>query len=245
LKIVFHEKFFDVYSGDPASAEGRLDYAYKVLKDKFKFVRPEPASDDTLQLVHSRAHVEHLREEAHLFEAASLAAGGAIRASEIAMAGEPAFALIRPPGHHASPNSCWGFCYFNNIAIAVRRLIEARKIGKALIVDFDLHFGDGTSNTFAGDTKVTYHHMGSTPRELESFLSDARSVDILAVSAGFDRGVADWGGTLTDEDYQRIGELLKRFSEEKSRGRRYAVLEGGYNHETLGASILSFLRGFA
>ena len=244
LKIVFHEKYFSVYSGDPASAEGRLDYAYKVLKENFESVKPEPAQESNLLLVHGQTHVEHIRQDAHLYETASLAVGGAIRASEIALAGEPAFGLIRPPGHHASPSSCWGFCYFNNIAIAIKRLIHSREIEKALIVDFDLHFGDGTSNTFAGDANVTYHHMGAGPRELESFLSAAGNFDMLGISAGFDRGVADWGGTLSDEDYEQIGGLLKRFSEKKSRGRRFAVLEGGYNHKTLGSSILSFLRGF-
>ncbi len=244
MKIVFHDKYFSVYSGDPASAEGRLDYAYRLLKENFEFVKPQPAQEDDLLLVHGHAHVEHIKQDARLYEAASLAVGGAIRASETALAGEPRFGLIRPPGHHASPNSCWGFCYFNNIAIAIRRLIHAQEIGKALIVDFDLHFGDGTSNTFAGDRNVAYHHMGSGPREFERFLSGLGDFEMLGVSAGFDRGVADWGGTLTDADYEQVGVVLKRFSEKKSRGRRFAVLEGGYNHKTLGLSILSFLRGF-
>jgi len=117
----------------------------------------------------------------------ALAVGGAIRASEISLTGEPAFGLMRPPGHYASPNSCLGFCYFNNIAIATRRLIHAEEIERALIVDFDLHFGDGTANTFAGDASVVYYHMGPTPRDLDSFLSNAGSFDALAVSAGFDR----------------------------------------------------------
>lgn len=194
MKIVFHEKYLDVYSGDPASAEGRLDCAYKGLKDKFRFLTPEPASDNDLLLVHSQAHVGHIKQDGQLFEAARLAAGGAICSCEVALGCEPSFGLIRPPGHHASPNSCWGFCYFNNIAIATRRLIHNGEIGKALIVDFDLHFGDGTSNTFVGDQRVSYHHMGPSPTELESFLCSAGDFDMLGVSAGFDRGIADWGG---------------------------------------------------
>jgi len=113
-----------------------------------------------------------------------------------------------------------------------------------LIVDFDLHFGDGTSNAFAGSTNVVYYHMGSTLGELERFLYTAGNFDALAVSAGFDRGVADWGGTLTDTDYREIGGLLRRFSEENSKRGRFAILEGGYNHKILGTSVLSFLREF-
>lgn len=244
MKIVFHEKYFEVYSNDPASEEGRPDGAYDVLKDNYRFEKPRPAQDEDLLLVHGQAHIEHVKQDAHLYKAACLAVGGAIQTSEIAHAGEPTFGLARPPGHHASPNSCWGFCFFNNIAIAIRRLIDARKIRKALIVDFDLHFGDGTSNTFAGDASVLYHHMGSGPREVESFLSRMGDFDMIGVSAGFDRGIADWGGTLSDADYREIGESLKQFSQEKSQGRRFAVLEGGCNHKTLGLSVLSFLRGF-
>ena len=244
MKIVFHEKYFDVYSGDPGSAEGRLDRAHRVLKENFEFIQPEPAREEDLLLVHSQAHVNHIEQDRHLFEVASLAVGGSIRASETALSGEPAFGLIRPPGHHASPNSCWGFCYFNNIAIALRRLIHASRISRALIIDFDLHFGDGTNNTFSGDANVVYHHMGSGPNELENFIQRTEDFDILGVSAGFDRGISDWGRTLSDEDYRQIAELLKQFSRKKSKGKRFAVLEGGYNHTTLGASILSFLKGF-
>jgi acetoin utilization deacetylase AcuC-like enzyme len=245
MKVVFHDKYFSVYSGDPASAEGRLDSTCQLLKQGYPFAKPEPASEDDLLLAHARPHIEHVKADAGLYEIACLAAGGAILASEIALAGEPAFGLIRPPGHHASPSSCWGSCYFNNMAIAIRRLLDRREIGKALIVDFDLHFGDGTSNTFAGDQNVAYHHMGSDPRELERFLSTVGQFDILGVSAGFDRGVADWGSSLNDADYEEIGALLKHFSDAKTQSRRFSVLEGGYNHKTLGNTVASFLEAFA
>jgi len=221
-----------------------LDNAYEILKENFEFERPASAREKDLLLVHTEEHIRHVEGDAHLFELASLAVGGAIRASEAGLDGKPAFGLVRPPGHHASPNSCWGFCYFNNIAVAIRKLVDARRIATALIVDLDLHFGDGTNNVFAGDPDVQYHHMGADPSELERMLAEAGSFDVLAVSAGFDRGVADWGGTLTDANYREIGRLLRGFSEEKAKGRRFAILEGGYNHKTLGMSILSFLKGF-
>lgn len=244
MKIVFHEKYFDIYSADPASARGRLDGPYRILKDEFEFVRPTAASEADLQLVHTVDHIERIKRDAHLYEIATLAVGGAILASEIAVAGGVAFGLIRPPGHHASPNSCWGFCFFNNIAIAVKKLLGSGHAGRVLIIDFDLHFGDGTDNTFRGEPSVAYNHMGPRVKNLSAYLSGLGGFDILAVSAGFDRGIADWGGSLRDSDYQEIGAVLKEFSESHCSGRRFAVLEGGYNHHTLGRTMETFLKAF-
>jgi acetoin utilization deacetylase AcuC-like enzyme len=244
MKIVFHEKYFDVYSGDPASAEGRLDGPYQVLKEEFKFVRPTAASEADLQLVHTLDHIERIKRDGHLYEVATLAAGGAILASELAIKEDVAFGLIRPPGHHASPGSCWGFCFFNNIAIAVKKLLSSAQARRVLIVDFDLHFGDGTDNTFRGEPSVIYHHMESKVEDLSTYLDGSSDFDIVAVSAGFDRGIADWGGSLKDSDYQKIGALLKEFSKRHCGGKRFAVLEGGYNHQTLGITMETFLKAF-
>jgi len=244
MRIVFHEKYFDVYSSDPASAKGRLDDPYRILKEEFEFVRPTAASEADLQLVHTVDHIERIRRTPHLYEIATLAVGGGILASEIAIGGGVAFALIRPPGHHASPNSCWGFCFFNNIAIAVKKLLGSGRAGRALIVDFDLHFGDGTSNTFRDEPSVVYYHMGPRAEDLSAYLGVLGDFDIVAVSAGFDRGIADWGGSLRDSDYEEIGAILKAFSKSHCGGRRFAVLEGGYNHQTLGKTMESFLKAF-
>ena len=165
MKIIFHSRFFEVYSSDPAAAPGRMEPAVKALEKEFEFIEPEPASERDLERVHGKAHIQSIKRDRQLYDVGILAAGGAILAAEMAFKGQPAFGLIRPPGHHASPHSCWGFCYFNNIAIAIKKLLSEEKIKSALILDFDLHFGDGTSNTFSGSTSVSYFHPEGTRRE--------------------------------------------------------------------------------
>jgi len=240
----------EIYSSDPASAPGRIESILDELKANFEFVEPEQANEQELVLVHNLNHVDHVKAHPPTYEIALLAAGGAIKAAELAMQDKPAFALIRPPGHHASRNSSWGFCYFNNVAIAVEKLRMERKIGKAVVVDVDLHYGDGTASIFALSPQVTYLHPEGSSRqsyvdELYRFLSVLREpFDILAVSAGFDRHEYDWGGLLKTEDYHTIGKILKEFAEDKCNGRRFAALEGGYNHSVLGKSVKTLLDGF-
>jgi acetoin utilization deacetylase AcuC-like enzyme len=120
--------------------------------------------------------------------------GEAILAAQMAYDGEPAFGLIRPPGHNASPDSCWGFCYFNNMAVSLRGLMKEGKIKKALILDFGLHFGDGTENAFMGNSNVDYFHPeGSSKKdfiqEIESHLEGSKEFDYPAVLTSFDRHV--------------------------------------------------------
>jgi len=248
MKIVFHERFYEVYAGDPAAAPGRMEAIVRELREAFNFIEPGPATELDIERVHGRSHVQSVRQEGPAYEVGLLAAGGAILASETAWKGEPAFGLIRPPGHHASPHSCWGFCYFNNIAIAVQKLLHEEKIRKALILDFDLHFGDGTANTFEKSREVYYHHPEGSSRDpflenLHRSLEREKEFDILAVSAGFDRHEQDWGGLLKTEDYQTIGNWVKEVSLERCQGRRFGVLEGGYNHAVLGLNVKNFLQG--
>ncbi len=250
MLVVYHIRYAEVYSSDPASAPGRIESILDELKASYEFVEPEQVNEQELMLVHTRDHIEHVKAHRPTFEIALLAAGGAIKAAEQAMQGKPAFALIRPPGHHASRNSSWGFCFFNNVAIAVEKLRVERKIDKAVVVDIDLHYGDGTASIFASPEQVAYFHPESSKRqsyvdELHRFLSVPREpFGILAVSAGFDRHEHDWGGLLKTEDYYTIGKMLKEFAEAKCDGKRFAVLEGGYNHSVLGKSVKALLDGF-
>jgi len=248
MKIIFHERFYEEYASDPAAAKGRMEAIVPALSGGFEFLAPSPASEKDLLLVHTPDQIERLKRSRHTYEVALLSAGGAILASQIAWKGEPAFGLIRPPGHHASPDSCWGFCFFNNMAIAVKKLLQEKKIERALILDFDLHFGDGTENAFRGIPEVEYFSPpGAYGRDyvdsIAKRLDQAGGTDILAVSAGFDRHVDDWGGFLETEDYRKIGVLVKDYANQICRGRRFGVLEGGYNHEVLGRNVRAFLEG--
>jgi acetoin utilization deacetylase AcuC-like enzyme len=249
MKVIFHEQYRKVYSSDPASAPGRMEVIVNELKSSFKFVQPEKANEDDLRLVHWQSHIDVVKSLPLVYEVALLAVGGAVKSSEIAMQGEPAFGLIRPPGHHASQNSSWGFCFFNNIAISVAKLLQRNLVRKALIVDFDLHFGDGTANIFAFNPRVVYYHVEGHNREvfrdnLAQWLRKQKGFDIIAVSAGFDRHEHDWGGLLKTEDYEIIGKMIKEHAEEVCEGRRYAVFEGGYNQAVLGKNVKAFLEGF-
>jgi acetoin utilization deacetylase AcuC-like enzyme len=249
VKVIFHKQFYEVYAGDPAADSGRMEAMVRVLDGEFEFVEPKPALEEDLERVHGKQHIRTVESDSLLYETAILASGGAILAGEMAFGGQPAFGLIRPPGHHASPHSCWGFCYFNNIAVSVKKLLAEGKIKSALILDFDLHYGDGTANAFDGSKEVSYFHPEGGNREhflqdLQQCLETKRPYDIIAVSAGFDRHEEDWGGMLTTEDYRSIGKWAKEFSLQHCQGRRFGVLEGGYNHSVLGGNVRAFLQGF-
>jgi acetoin utilization deacetylase AcuC-like enzyme len=248
MKVVYHERFTQVYENDPAAATGRMEAIIQKLKG-FDIVAPEPAGIDDIRLCHTEYHINYVQRYGSVYEMALLAAGGALKAAELAFEGEPAFGLIRPPGHHASADSCWGFCFFNNMAIAIARLKSRKSIKTALVLDFDLHYGDGTANIFEGDSDVTYFHPEDGHRQdfvdhVAPFLEQNKA-DIIAVSAGFDRHIDDWGGLLTTGDYRTMGQEVKKYALKNCEGRRFGVLEGGYNHTVLGDNVKAFLEGMA
>lgn len=245
--MVYHERYEEVYSGDPAARAGRIESIYQEVYGHFEFVEPVPSNEGDLRLVHTQSHIDLIKRR-RLYGNALLAVGGAIKASDLAMEGEPAFGLIRPPGHHASPSSCWGFCFFNNVAVSVEKLRKDGKVWRAFIVDIDLHYGDGTASVFASKPGVSYYHMPGGTREeqlekLSNHLSGKRGYEMLALSAGFDRHEKDWGGILKTSDYEEIGKMIRDCAERECEGRRYAVLEGGYNHSVLGKNVKALLRG--
>ena len=227
----------------------RVKAIYDELKNDFEFVEPKPCSEDDLLLVHTPSIIKSVKINPLLFEVASLAVGGAILTSELAIKGDKAFGLIRPPGHHASPDHHWGFCFFNNMAIAMERLIRNNKIKKGLVLDIDLHFGDGTDNFFSSRKDMVVANIQASDRK--SFVEQVKQVleiniyDIIGISAGFDRYELDWGATLTTEDFEEIGKLVAINASKKCNGRCFALLEGGYYLPDLGKNVKALLNGMA
>ena len=133
-----------------------------------------------LMRVHTRSHIEAIEAAApthgivHVdpdtamspgsWQAILRSAGAGVLATDLVMKGEvgTAFCAIRPPGHHAERNRAMGFCFFNNVAVAVMHAIEAWGISRVAVIDFDVHHGNGTEDVFAGNEKVlmvgTFQH---------------------------------------------------------------------------------------
>ena len=244
MKVVFHEDFYQVYTSDPASAEGRMEAIVEVIRPDVEFVSAKPASEADIAAVHTRAHVDNVRRSG-LYPIAALAAGGAIQAAMFGLTA-PGFGLIRPPGHHASADSSWGFCYFNNMAIALEVLKKRGKIKTAYVLDFDLHYGDGNVNILGNRDYVTIHNVEADHRddymdEISGEMENCHT-DIIGISAGFDNHEKDWGGVLKTEDYREIGRSV-RAAALRCGGGCFGILEGGYNHQVLGHNVMAFLKG--
>jgi len=255
MKIVFHRKYYNSsYAMDPAAAPGRLEGIVDILakNQDYEFIEPNPATKEDILRAHAERHLRYVQRDSLLFELASLAAGGAILAAEEAYNGNPTFAVIRPPGHHASSDTCWGFCTFNNISISLLKLFSEEKIKSAFVLDFDLHTGDGNINILAirdDIFRVKILNPDSSGRtgyikEVQNYMEELDNIDIFVASAGFDQGIDDWGHLLYPEDYFELGKLMKIYSEKLCKGRRYALLEGGYNHNVIPINVDSFCQGF-
>jgi acetoin utilization deacetylase AcuC-like enzyme len=275
-KVVYSEKCLG-YGTWHVEGPQRVKIAHETLKAKgYEVMEPKPANDEELLTVHDADYIFNVKKGLvedsdtpayqNIYEFARLSVGGALLASKI-----NGFSLMRPPGHHVGRSGAAlgvytrGFCYLNNIAIAVK---ESRK--HTLILDIDGHHGNGTQEIFQDDKKVNYVSLHQSPnypgtgsftegncinfalphdfggkRYLETLDKALGMVDLgrfeaVAVSAGFDTHIGDLATLgLVEQDYFEIGKRVARLKKPA-----FFVLEGGYVGEKVGLDIDSFLRGY-
>lgn len=155
----------------------RLEAIHELLDKSditgLKVIDPRPATREEITLIHTPAHYDRIEKtkgkaqsyldadtqtSARSFEAALAAAGGLIDLVDKVIKGEldNGFALVRPPGHHAEPHTPMGFCLFNNIAVAAAWALQEHDLSRIMIIDWDLHHGNGTQSAFYTDPDVLY-----------------------------------------------------------------------------------------
>ncbi len=175
--------------GHPESAK-RLRVIINELKkgklrgvENWQFVEPEKAHLEDIELVHGIEYIEFVENvcrsggglldvegdtaaSSESFEVALYAVGGALKAVKFVMEEkvQNAFALVRPPGHHAKKYQAGGFCIFNNVAIVAEHLLKKHKFKRVLILDIDAHHGNGTQEIFYETNKVLYTSLHEDPR---------------------------------------------------------------------------------
>ena len=147
--------------------------------DQLHHIEPQPATTEQIAYAHNPGYSEHIRQSCESaiplsydtpighesYEIALLSAGGVLCAAEAVATNQVknAFAMVRPPGHHATPGQSMGFCLFNNIAIAARYLQREHGVGKVAIVDWDVHHGNGTQDIFYEDGSVFFFSIHQSP----------------------------------------------------------------------------------
>ncbi|MBW2061421.1 MAG: histone deacetylase [Deltaproteobacteria bacterium] len=166
----------------------RLKAIHQMLDTNFSGtltnIKPEPAAMDVLELVHTPIYIEKILKTAeyeftHLspdtpaspktYMAAFLAVGGCLQALDALMSGrcEAAFALIRPPGHHALPDRASGFCIFNNLGVTALQALCVYGLDRILIVDWDIHHGNALQRLFYNQKEIFYfssHYVFTFPQ---------------------------------------------------------------------------------
>ena len=180
--IVWDPLYNEHDTGSHVEAPDRAAVIVAHLEDsdlwpRLTVLRPTPATVDDLLTVHTAEYVERVRRFAaggggwldgdtyaslRSFEVALLAAGGALTIAEGWRQGLAPFALVRPPGHHAMPDHAMGFCLFDNVAILARRLL-AEGMERVLILDWDVHHGNGTQAAFWDEPRVLFVSLHQWP----------------------------------------------------------------------------------
>ncbi len=185
--LVYHPAYLDhdMGAGHPESPN-RLRAIMQQLEqsgtaDRLTRIEPRKAEDEWITQIHTAAYLEMLKAEAPAtgrvsldadtamspgsLTAAYLAAGGALAAVDAILSKkvDHVFCAVRPPGHHAEAGHAMGFCLFNNVAIAARYAQKRYGLSRILIVDWDVHHGNGTQHSFEEDPSVLFFSTHQFP----------------------------------------------------------------------------------
>lgn len=185
--IIYHEDYLkhDPGRGHPECPD-RLKETMKYLREidllrkyKIELLKPETANEEDIALVHTEDHIKQIEILSNYtgiltsdtpvmnetYYLAKLSAGGAILAGKVVAENglKNSFALTRPPGHHAGIDYGGGFCYFNNVAIMIEFIRREYGLKKFMILDWDVHHGNGTQDIFYNDPSVLYFSTHQMP----------------------------------------------------------------------------------
>ncbi|MBI5884828.1 histone deacetylase [archaeon] len=251
MQLIYSKAFLGHDTGSNPENKERLKYFTHLPDSRIEY------DEKALELVHSKAHIEDVRKACEK--------NAAIKASE-----KNAFALVRPPGHHASRNRSAGSCLFNNVAVACQHKLNQGK--RIAILDFDLHFGDGTQDIFLGEKNIIYVSLHQSPcypgtglvssRNCFNFplpsgctdltyikaLEKAEKIikefnpDLVACSAGFDCYHLDFEALGRGNGFKLSRKSLERIKDILKPFRHFMVLEGGYNPESVKEGVGVFIK---
>ncbi|MBT8171450.1 histone deacetylase [Candidatus Bathyarchaeota archaeon] len=278
MRIVFSEKCLEYRWEGHIERPQRIKQAIGALRKKYAFLEPEPISYQDLLTVHTKEYVNRIKNNTpgryfdgdtpapkNIYNYALLSAGAALLAAKT-----HGFSFMRPPGHHAGINGramgapTLGFCYFNNIALAVSKMDLP-----TLILDIDGHHGNGTQEIFQGYSKVKFISLHLNPtypgtglvsqdncfnyplsystgdilylKTLEKALNQVNmeKIDLVGISAGFDAHQGDLASlNLSSSCYRKIGRIIKALKKPV-----FGVLEGGYVGENVTQDALELING--
>lgn len=265
MELIYNSIFLEHDTGEHPENASRLKH-FKGVKET-----DVPNGEKYLELAHSRKYIDYVikrcEQEGFLdadtlvskrsYEVACYAVGATIMAAE-----QEAFALVRPPGHHACADRGMGFCIFNNIAITTKYLVKKGK--NVFVFDFDLHHGNGTQEILEGEPNTFYFSLHQSPcypgtgrssgknyiniplqigtgdedyiKKLEGKLLPALEKfkpDIVGVSAGFDSYHKDFCYMNPGAGFRLTEKSYEKIKEILKPYKTFYVLEGGYNPESI------------